>query len=263
VPDSDLVINRLRAAGCVFAEDEAALLIEAARTPAELDDMIARRVEGLPLEQILGWAEFCGLRIAIDPGVFVPRRRTELLARQAVALLRSDSVVLDMCCGTGAVGAVLAGTINTIELYATDVDPREVACARRNLAAFGGHVFQGDLFAPLPASLRGRIDVLTANAPYVPTDSVEFMPPEARLYEPLVALDGGSDGLDILRRVIAEAPRWLAPGGHLLVETSARQAPTLAGSFAASGLTPEIHTDEDETATILIGRSSATARPSR
>src|ERR1700733_10037772 len=80
------VTGRLRAAGCVFAEDEARLILATARTPAELDAMVARRAAGLPLEHVLGWAEFCGLRIAVDPGVFVPRRRTEFLASQAVAV---------------------------------------------------------------------------------------------------------------------------------------------------------------------------------
>src|SRR6266702_3493316 len=109
------VVTRLRAAGCVFAEDEARLLIAAAATPADLTAMVARRVAGLPLEHVLGWAEFCGLRIAIDPGVFVPRRRTELLVRQAAALTRSQDVVVDLCCGSGAVGAALVAAVGALE----------------------------------------------------------------------------------------------------------------------------------------------------
>ena len=111
-----------------------------------------------------------------------------------------------------------------VELHAADLDPAAVRCARRNVAAAGGRVYQGDLYAPLPKQLRGRVDVLVANAPYVPADAVALMPPEARLYEARVALDGGVDGLDVLRRVAAGAAEWLAPGGRLLVETSEAQA---------------------------------------
>jgi release factor glutamine methyltransferase len=251
------VTARLRAAGCVFAEDEARLLVETARTPAELADMVERRVAGLPLEHVLGWAEFAGLRIAVDPGVFVPRRRTELLAREAAALARPGAVVVDLCCGSGAVGVAVAGAVPGIELHAADVDPAAVRCARRNVAAVGGLVYEGDLDGPLPPTLRGRVDVLLANAPYVPTDAVGLMPPEARLHEPRVALDGGPDGLDIQRRVAAAAPRWLRPGGHLLIETSERQAPHTAAAITAAGLTARVVQDAELDATVVIGHRPA------
>jgi len=212
------VVARLRAAGCVYAEEEAELLLAAASGGPDLDALVAQRVGGLPLEHVLGWAEFCGRRVAVDPGVFVPRRRTEFLVREAVALARGMAgaptglVVLELCCGSGTVSAVLAAALGPVELYAVDVDPAAVRCARRNLAAAGGTVYEGDLYAPLPAALRGRVDVLVANAPYVPTAEIAFMPPEARLHERPVALDGGADGLEVGRRVVAGAPRWLAPG---------------------------------------------------
>jgi release factor glutamine methyltransferase len=248
------IIARLRAAGCVFAEDEAKLLISAAPTLAELDGMVDRRVAGLPLEQILGWAEFCGLRIALDPGVFVPRRRTEFLARQAIAVAPKSAspVVVDLCCGTGAVGAALAATLDRVELYAADIDPAAVRCARRNIAA-DGQVFEGDLYDALPSTLRGRVDILVANAPYVPTEEIAMMPPEARLHEARVALDGGADGLDVLRRVAASAPQWLAPEGHLLVETSERQAQQTVEIFARDGLTPRVASSGELDATVVIG----------
>ena len=262
--DEPLVVARLRAAGCVFAEDEARLLIAGARTPDELDAMVEQRAAGLPLEQVLGWAEFCGLRIAVDPGVFVPRRRTEFLVQQAVLLLHEDSVlpetpgplarpeavVVDLCCGSGAIAAALAAAVQDAEVYAVDLDPAAVRCARRNVP---GHVYQGDLYQPLPARLRGRVAILAANVPYVPTGEIGFLPPEARAHEPRVALDGGPDGLEVLRRVAAEAPDWLAPGGHLLIETSDRQVPAAAAAFAASGLTPRTATSADLNATVLIG----------
>jgi release factor glutamine methyltransferase len=252
-PVSD-IIARLRAAGCVFAEDEARLLVGTARTPGELATMVERRVAGLPLEHVLGWAEFAGLRVAVDPGVFVPRRRTEFLAREAAAVARPGAVVVDLCCGSAAVGVAVAAAVPGIELHAADVDPAAVRCARRNVSAVDGRVYEGDLDAALPPALAGRVDVLVANAPYVPTEAVGLMPPEARLHEPRVALDGGADGLDVQRRVAAAAPRWLAPGGHLLIETSGRQAPHTAAAVAAAGLTARVAHDEELDATVVIGR---------
>jgi release factor glutamine methyltransferase len=246
------VVARLRAAGCVFAEEEAALLVEAAGTVGQLERMVAARVAGTPLEVLVGWAEFRGLRVAVDPGVFVPRRRTELLAHRAVALARPGSVVLDLCCGTGAVAAAVRAGAPTAEVYAAEVDPAAVACARRNLPP--DRVFAGDLYDALPARLRGRIDVLACNAPYVPTDAIALMPPEARDHEHRVALDGGTDGLDVHRRVVAGAPAWLAPGGHLLVESSVAQAPTTAGLMAAAGLVPEVLHDDEVGGTVVVAR---------
>jgi release factor glutamine methyltransferase len=258
LPSPSAVAARLRASGCVFAEDEARLLLSAARTPGELAAMVERRAGGLPLEHVLGWAEFCGLRIAVDPGVFVPRRRTEFLARRAAALARrahgrSRAVVVDLCCGSGAVGAAVAAAVEGVELYAADVDPAAVRCARRNVASAGGRVYEGDLYGPLPAALRGRVDVLVANAPYVPTREIGLLPPEARDHEPQAALDGGSDGLAVQRRVIGEAPRWLAPGGRLLVETGERQAPGTVEAVARSGLVPEVAVCEELYATVVVG----------
>ncbi|QXE37609.1 putative protein N(5)-glutamine methyltransferase [Streptomyces sp. GMY02] len=252
-PVPSAVVARLRAAGCVFAEDEACLLVSTARSAAELTAMVDRRVAGLPLEHVLGWAEFSGLRIAVDAGVFVPRRRTEFLVRRAAALARPGAVVLDLCCGSGALGAALAATLGRAELYAADIDPAAVRCARRNVAAAGGRVYEGDLYEPLPAALRGRVDVLLANVPYVPTEEVGLLPPEARIHEARVALDGGADGLDVLRRVAAEAPGWLAPGGSLLVETSERQAALAVETLAAAGLTPDVSRSEELYATVITG----------
>src|SRR5579863_10595066 len=137
------VVARLRAAGCVFAEDEAAVLLATARSPAELDDLVQRRAAGEPLEQVVGWAEFAGLRILVDPGVFVPRRRSEFLVSVAVELARTPGdgateVIVDLCCGTGALGLAVATELaRPVELHAADLDPAAVACARRNLAPAG------------------------------------------------------------------------------------------------------------------------------
>ncbi|MEU8759303.1 putative protein N(5)-glutamine methyltransferase [Streptomyces sp. NPDC048659] len=246
------VVARLRAAGCVFAEEEAALLTGAAAGPAELDAMVGRRAAGLPLEHVVGWAAFSGLRIEVGPGVFVPRRRTEFLVERAVALARPGAVCVDLCCGSGAAGAVLLDTVPGAEVHASDIDPGAVRWARRNVEPRGGRVYEGDLFAPLPPGLRGRIEVLVANVPYVPSGDVALLPTEAREHEPLVALDGGADGLAVLRRVAAGAAGWLAPGGHLLVETSGHQADRAVAAVTAHGLTARTLTDEERHATALV-----------
>ena len=252
------VVSRLRAAGCVFAEDEARLLTGAARTPDELEAMVARRVSGLPLEHVVGWAEFCGLRITVTPGVFVPRWRTEFLVARAVALARPGDVIADVCCGAGAIGIAVAAATERAELHAADIDPAAVGCARQNIAALlgpRGHAYQGDLYEPLPGELRGQVAILVANVPYVPTGEIGLLPPEARAHEPRAALDGGPDGLDVLRRVTAGAPSWLAPGGHLLIETSERQAPAAQAAFTASGLTTRVASSADLGTTVIIGKN--------
>ncbi|WP_251082710.1 putative protein N(5)-glutamine methyltransferase [Frankia sp. Mgl5] len=271
--DRSAVVATLRGAGCVFAEDEAALLLSTASTSDELAVMVARRASGLPLEHVLGWVSFRGLRVAVDERVFVPRRRTEFLVDRAVAILAAGAtvgdrarsavgwVVVDLCCGSGAVGAALAGAVRgPVDLHAADVDPVAVACARRNLTGPAritpapGRVYTGDLYAPLPPVLRGRVDLLVANVPYVPTGRLGLLPPEARVHEPREALDGGSDGLDVLRRVAAEATDWLAPGGSLLVETSRAQAPLAGETFLHAGLVTTVATCEDLSTTVVAGR---------
>jgi release factor glutamine methyltransferase len=249
-------VDRLRTAGCVFAEEEARLLHDAAQDRDRLAALVERRAAGEPLEHILGWAEFAGLRIVVEPGVFVPRRRSELVVLEAIAGAPKDAVVVDLCCGSGAVGAALSSAVDVAELYAVDVDPVAVHCARRNLDD-RARVYEGDLDAPLPERLRRRVDVLVANAPYVPTEGLALMPPEARHHEPRAALDGGPDGLDILRRVCSVAPRWLAPGGRMLVETSAAQAPRLAAWIERLGLRARVTYSEELAATVVVGTMPA------
>ncbi len=277
------VVSRLRQAGCVFAEDEARLLIEAVAGADELAVLVGRRVGGEPLELVLGWAEFAGLRVAVAPGVFVPRRRTELLVRRveqllprpAGGLLPDDGrattsspvpapVVVDLCCGCGAVGAALAVWAGPLQVHACDVDPAAVACARGNLARSVGRaggtaqVHLGDLYQALPTGLRGRVDVLVVNAPYVPTAEIALMPPEAREYEPRVALDGGADGLDVVRRVVAGAPQWLAAGGHLVLESGRRQAPLVLDLLTAAGLSGRVVGDDDLGGTAVVASRPGT-----
>lgn len=249
---SAALIAELRAAGCVFAEQEAALLTEAAADAAGLRALTARRTAGEPLEQVLGWVEFAGRRMPVAPGVFVPRRRSELLVREAVRA--GGRVLVDLCCGSGAIGVAAALALPGSRLWSCDLDPAAVACAARTIAEAGvdGRALAGDLDAPLPAELAGRVDVLLANTPYVPTGQIALMPVEAREHEPLLALDGGADGLALHRRVAAAAPHWLRSGGTLVIETSAAQAERTAAACAAAGLVPRIVTDPELGATAVV-----------
>jgi len=241
-------------------------LLQAAASGPDLATLVVRRVAGEPLEHLLGWVEFAGARYVVTPDVFVPRRRSELLVSVVEGIVRRRNhhlravpddfggglsvVVVDLCCGAGAIGAAISARIPDAEVWASDVDPAAVACARRNLPP--ERVVEGDLYDGLPAGLRGRIGVVVANAPYVPTDAIATMPPEARDHEPRIALDGGPDGLDLHRRVLGAAQWWLAPGGVVVIETSAAQATETAAAAQAAGLTPRVVTDEEREATAVV-----------
>jgi release factor glutamine methyltransferase len=203
---ADDVVERLRAAGSVFAEDEARLL-------GGDENLIARRIAGERIEHLLGWAEFCGLRLEIGPGVFIPRPQTEALAEQAAAM--RPRVALDLFTGCGAIACVVKRRNPRARVVAGELDPVALACARRNGERFGVEVVASDVDAGIPPDLEGTVDVLTANVPYVPASELPFVPHDG---EPDSALDGGADGLDWMRRVTELAPRWLRPGGVLLYE---------------------------------------------
>jgi release factor glutamine methyltransferase len=202
----DDVVERLRAAGSVFAEDEARLL-------AGDEALIARRIAGERLEHVLGWVEFGGLRLEIDPGVFIPRPQTQALAEQAASL--EPTVALDLFTGCGAIACVIKARNPAARVLAAEADPAALACARRNGGRFGVEVVAADVDDGVPAELEGLVDVLTANVPYVPTSELRFVPHDG---EPDAALDGGADGLGWVRRLKQVAPRWLRPGGVLLYE---------------------------------------------
>lgn len=257
------VLHKLRAAGCVYAEEEAQLLMSAV-PPEALHERVEQRVCGMPLEYVLGWASFLGHRIALEEGVFIPRRRSEFLASQAMDLLEPGDVLLDLCCGSGALAAVIAAAFapqGPLAVWASDRDPMAVQCARKNLASVAGHVVEGDLYAALPAGLRGRVNVMVANAPYVPSQETDLLPREARLYEPRGAFDGGPDGFSVQRRIAEEAPAWLAPGGRVLVETSEAGARGTQAIFEGCGLAARVVRSEDWDATVviasLLGRGGA------
>jgi release factor glutamine methyltransferase len=244
-------IARLRASGCVFAEEEAAVLAKAAGgDEATLAALVERRATGEPLEQVAGYADFCGVRVRLRPGVFVPRVRSELLVRTALEEARDGGTVVDLCCGSGALGLAVRHRRDVI-LHSADLDPAAVATARDNLTT---PVYEGDLFAALPSELRDRIDVLIANVPYVATGHIPLLPSEARDHEPLVALDGGPDGLDIFRRITTDAPTWLAPGGVLLSEITEAQETAATEAVHHAGLDAGSIYDDDLEARVIRGR---------
>lgn len=248
----DEAVARLRAAGCVFAEEEAAILVQAA-SDRSLAELVRRRAGGEPLEQVVGWADFCGVRVRLRPGVFVPRVRSELLVAAAAQRIAERGekapTVVDLCCGSGGLGLALRFRVPEMELWAADSDAAAVACAGDNIG--GDRVFRGDLFDALPESLRGRIDILLANVPYVASRHLPFLPAEARLHEPEAALDGGADGLDVFRAVLARAGEWLAPGGTAFSEVTGEQAQTATGIVAAAGLRAGLRSDEELEATVV------------
>ena len=231
------------------------MLLAAAETSSDLDAMLHRRAGGEPLEVILGWVDFCGLRVRVNAGVFVPRQRTRFLVDLAAALARPGAVVVDLCCGTGAIGAAVAARVPGIELSCADVDPNAIRCARLNVGD-DADVYQGDLYDALPDALRGCVDVLVVNAPYVPTDEIPMMPPEARDHEPKHALDGGADGVEVHRRIAAGARTWLAPQGSLLLETSRDQAPLTARAMTEQGLVPRVLVNDEMYCTVVVGTPS-------
>ncbi|MDM7891225.1 putative protein N(5)-glutamine methyltransferase [Curtobacterium caseinilyticum] len=246
---------RLRAAGSVFAEDEADLLLEAGDgDPVRLRGLVQRRLAGEPLEVVLGWAAFDGHRVRVVPGVFVPRARTTVVVEHAARRLDRYDRVVDLCCGVGAISVALLGRVGALDLVATDIDPDAVEVAAENIGD-RGIVVLGDLFAPLPGRFRGAVDVIAVNAPYVPTDAVATMPAEAREHERRIALDGGPDGLDVHRRVAAGAGEWLRPGGAVVIEVSIAQAAASAAVFTDAGFTVSVESDDEVDGTCLVAVS--------
>jgi release factor glutamine methyltransferase len=242
----------LAAAGCVSAAAEADWLLEEAADAAQLRAMVARRAAGEPLQYVIGWAPFGPLRLAVGPGVFVPRPETEGLADRAAAHLRAvpaaRPVAVDLCTGSGAIACYLAAQVPGARVLATELDPGALAWARGNAERFGVELLAGDLDEPLPPELAGRVDVLCANVPYVPSGAIGTLPVDVRDHEPRLALDGGPDGLDVLRRLAARAGHWLAPGGRLLCEIGEDQAAAAVALLAAAGLADlAVHPD-------LVGR---------
>jgi release factor glutamine methyltransferase len=230
-------------AGFVAAGEEAQELLARADGDAGLlDSLVARRLTGEPLPWITGSVTFCGLAIRVDPGVYVPREQSEALARRAVERLPASGAAIDLCTGSGAIARTLAACRPGARVVASDVDERAVACA----AANDVEAYRGDLFAPLPAVLEGRVDVVVGVVPYVPTDALGVLQRDTFTFESPLSYDGGRDGTAILRRVLAGAPRFLRSGGALLLELGGEQAGALGDDLARQGYRDvDVLVDED------------------
>jgi release factor glutamine methyltransferase len=249
-------LDALRAAGCVHAEDEADRIWETYDDPADQEAAVARRVGGEPLEQVVGWAEFGPVRVALAPGVFVPRRRAEAILQPAVAASPDARVVVDLGCGAGALAAALARLLPDAAVHGTEIDADALACAR--LTAAGGFaVHEGSWWSALPAELVGRVDLAVAYLPHVPTERLGDIHPDFRAHEPDLSVDGGPDGLEPLRAVLADARAWLASDGVFVTLLSTAQADAL-GSLDLRGFGTEViaraaeHEDGDDDAVVAF-----------
>ena len=225
------VVARLAAAGCVAPDDEARELLLDAPDAAVLETRVRRREAGEHLPWILGRVTFAGMTLSITSGVYTPRPQTGELARRAAARLPAGGVALDLCTGSGAVAAWLQRARPGASVLGVDIDAVAARCA----AANGVLVVVADLAAPL--HLAEAVDVVTAVAPYVPAAERRLLPADVQRHEPAHALDGGDDGLAVVRRVVADAARLLRPGGHLLLELGGNQDAELAPDLAHHGFT--------------------------
>jgi release factor glutamine methyltransferase len=230
--DPESLAALLSGAGFVFAREEASELLARAGDDRELlDSLVRRRLTGEPLAWIVGSTWFCGMQIRVDTGVYVPRWQSEPLARRAAERLPAGGTAIDLCTGTGAIARVLMLGRPGARVVASDLDQRAVACATAN----GVDAYLGDLFAPLPESFEGCVDVIVGAVPYVPTSELPLLQRDTFTFESRRPYHGGRDGTDILRRILAEAPRYLRDGGALLLELGGDQAEALGGDLARLG----------------------------
>ena len=251
--------DRLAAAGLATARQDAEVLLARALGTTRLglhtngeapvsgpggavfEALVARRARHEPVQYLLGEAEFCGLVLALGPGVFIPRPETEALVDRALALgPPEEATVLDLCTGSGAVACALAARRPGWTVWAVEQAAQAAHCARANVRRLGlegrVRVREGDLFGPLRGSVPGgAADLVVANPPYLATPILPTLPIEVRDWEPREALDGGPDGLEVIRRLLAQAPEWLRSGGSLLAEIGEEQGPAALALVAADG----------------------------
>jgi release factor glutamine methyltransferase len=239
---------------------------------ARYRELVRRRAGGEPLQQILGETEFWSRPFKVEPGVFIPRPETERLIETCLRLLeplrRADRAPLavEIGCGSGIIAVTLALELPRLQVHASDVNPRAVALTLRNGRALGAgarvHAELGARFDPLPGHLRGQVDLLVSNPPYIRSEELAGLPVEVRDHDPHAALDGGPDGLQFYRAIASAMGDWLRPGGHVAVEIGADQGAAVGGILAASGgLDVQISQDyagHDRVVTARVGNAEGT-----
>ena len=247
-PTLPQLVARLRAAGCVFAEQEAAQLRARFPDGSARENAVRRREQGTPLEHVLGYAVFAGIRVAVDPGVFIPRRRAEPLVELCVSAARPlpSARVVDLGCGSGAIAAAVSARLPQGVVLAVDDDPVAVACARRNAVEHGFEVYAGDWFDGLPVTYQGRVDVAVAYLPHVPLAFLGGLASDYRAAEPLATVYGGADGLDPLRTVLTRAPRWLGADGVVVTMSAPAQEGDVRAVAAERGWRVRTWEDDDD-----------------
>jgi len=243
-------INAERLLGDVLGFSRMELFLQADR-PVMSDEMdryrelVRRRGSGEPLQTILGMTEFYSRPFKVEPGVFIPRPETEHLVEAAANLLAPPDrrllapVALEVGCGTGIVGISLACEIPRLVVHVSDINPRAIELAQRNAqqleVSTRMNFYHGSRFDSFPEQLRGKVDLLVSNPPYVRSDDIEGLCVEVADHDPREALDGGKDGLVFYRALAAEMRRWVRPEGHIIVEIGDDQAADVSAIFAASG----------------------------
>jgi release factor glutamine methyltransferase len=215
-------------------------------TRAHLAELVARRVAGEPLQYVTGVAGFRRLELAVGPGVFIPRPETELVAERAMSRLPHGGTVVDVGTGSGAIALSIADERPDARVWATEVSDDARVWAEKNRGALGldVEVVAGDLLSGLPGALRGSVDVVVANPPYVPEREREFLPTDVVGHEPAVALFGSDDGLAVVRRLADVAFDWLRPGGRLVLEIGHEQGAEVEAILGAAGYV-DAHTYPD------------------
>ncbi len=255
------LITRLRAAGCVYAEREAALIAATFEVGPAREQAVVRREAGEPLEYVVGAAEFADVTVAVGPPVFIPRARAVALVdaadRWAARHALGNAVTaLDLGCGSGAIAASLIRRHPAWTVHASDVDPAAVRWAQHNATAFGFTVHTGSWFDALPPDLRGRFGVVIAHLPYVPSHQIDLLPRDFRDHEPRHTVDGGQDGLDPWREVCARCSPWLEPSGVLFTQVADGQAASATSIATRAGLVAVVSRppadDHDDTVVLAV-----------